>query len=80
MHLHATSKGGLIGLTKTLSRELGEFGIRVNAILPGAVGPSQPKRSVRSPTVRSTQTTTSSVIRMLTVDTAAAVGSKSQRR
>lgn len=28
---------GLIGFTKTLSRELGEFGIRVNAILPGAV-------------------------------------------
>jgi NAD(P)-dependent dehydrogenase (short-subunit alcohol dehydrogenase family) len=34
---YSTSKWGLIGLTKTLSRELGEFGIRVNAILPGAV-------------------------------------------
>ena len=34
---YATSKWGLIGLTKTLSRELGEWGIRVNAILPGAV-------------------------------------------
>jgi NAD(P)-dependent dehydrogenase (short-subunit alcohol dehydrogenase family) len=34
---YATSKWGLIGLTKTLSRELGAFGIRVNAILPGAV-------------------------------------------
>jgi NAD(P)-dependent dehydrogenase (short-subunit alcohol dehydrogenase family) len=34
---YATSKWGLIGLTKTLSRELGGFGIRVNAILPGAV-------------------------------------------
>jgi NAD(P)-dependent dehydrogenase (short-subunit alcohol dehydrogenase family) len=28
---------GLIGFTKTLSIELGEFGIRANAILPGAV-------------------------------------------
>jgi len=28
---------GLIGFTKTLSRELGEHGIRVNAILSGAV-------------------------------------------
>ena len=28
---------GAIGFTKTLSMELGEFGIRVNAILPGAV-------------------------------------------
>jgi NAD(P)-dependent dehydrogenase (short-subunit alcohol dehydrogenase family) len=34
---YATTKWGLIGLTKTLSRELGGFGIRVNAILPGAV-------------------------------------------
>lgn len=34
---YATTKWGLIGFTKTLSRELGEFGIRVNALLPGAV-------------------------------------------
>ncbi|MEJ8814050.1 SDR family oxidoreductase [Variovorax ureilyticus] len=34
---YATTKWGLIGFTKTLARELGEFGIRVNAILPGAV-------------------------------------------
>jgi NAD(P)-dependent dehydrogenase (short-subunit alcohol dehydrogenase family) len=34
---YSASKWGLIGFTKTLSRELGEFGIRVNAILPGAV-------------------------------------------
>ena len=34
---YATTKWGLIGFTKTLSRELGESGVRVNAILPGAV-------------------------------------------
>jgi len=34
---YSVSKWGLIGFTKTLSRELGEFGVRVNAILPGAV-------------------------------------------
>ena len=34
---YATTKWGLVGLTKTLSRELGAFGIRVNALLPGAV-------------------------------------------
>jgi NAD(P)-dependent dehydrogenase (short-subunit alcohol dehydrogenase family) len=34
---YSTSKWGLIGFTKTLARELGGFGIRVNAILPGAV-------------------------------------------
>ena len=34
---YSTSKWGLIGFTKTLALELGAFGIRVNAILPGAV-------------------------------------------
>lgn len=35
---YCTAKWGLIGFTKTLAIELGEFGIRANAILPGAVG------------------------------------------
>lgn len=34
---YAASKWGVIGLTKTLSMELGPFGIRVNAICPGSV-------------------------------------------
>jgi NAD(P)-dependent dehydrogenase (short-subunit alcohol dehydrogenase family) len=34
---YSTSKWGLIGFTKTLSIELGKYGIRANAILPGAV-------------------------------------------
>jgi NAD(P)-dependent dehydrogenase (short-subunit alcohol dehydrogenase family) len=34
---YCATKWGLIGFTKTLSRELGAFGIRANAILPGAV-------------------------------------------
>ena len=34
---YATSKWGVIGFTKTLSMELGTFGIRANAILPGPV-------------------------------------------
>ncbi len=34
---YAAAKWGVIGFTKSLSRELGEFGIRVNAILPGIV-------------------------------------------
>lgn len=35
---YCTAKWGLIGFTKTLSIELGAYGIRANAILPGAVG------------------------------------------
>jgi len=34
---YCTAKWGVIGFTKTLSIELGEYGIRANAILPGAV-------------------------------------------
>jgi NAD(P)-dependent dehydrogenase (short-subunit alcohol dehydrogenase family) len=32
---YATSKGGVLGFTRAMGRELGEFGIRVNAIAPG---------------------------------------------
>ena len=32
---YTTSKGGVIGFTRSLGKELGEYGIRVNAIAPG---------------------------------------------
>ncbi|MCC6165389.1 MAG: 3-oxoacyl-ACP reductase FabG [Acidobacteria bacterium] len=34
---YAASKGGLIGLTKTLSRELAPRGVLVNAVMPGLI-------------------------------------------
>lgn len=34
---YVASKGAVLGLTKTLARELGPHGIRVNAVAPGAV-------------------------------------------
>jgi len=34
---YVTSKGAMLGMTKGLARELGPFGIRVNAVSPGAV-------------------------------------------
>jgi NAD(P)-dependent dehydrogenase (short-subunit alcohol dehydrogenase family) len=41
---YAATKWALIGLTKTLSLELGEFNIRVNAIAPGAVAGERAER------------------------------------
>ena len=41
---YIASKDGLIGLTKTLSRELGPYNIRCNAILPGAVTGARSER------------------------------------
>ncbi|MEO6078288.1 MAG: SDR family oxidoreductase [Steroidobacteraceae bacterium] len=41
---YAASKWALIGLTKTLSMELGEYGIRVNAIAPGPVAGERAER------------------------------------
>jgi 3-oxoacyl-[acyl-carrier protein] reductase len=34
---YVSSKGGIIGLTRSMAREVGDYGIRVNAIAPGAV-------------------------------------------
>ena len=34
---YVASKGAMLGLTKTLARELGPAGVRVNAISPGAI-------------------------------------------
>jgi NAD(P)-dependent dehydrogenase (short-subunit alcohol dehydrogenase family) len=41
---YSASKWALIGFTKTLSLELGEHGIRVNAIAPGAVAGERAER------------------------------------
>ena len=34
---YTTAKAGILGLTRTLARELGERAIRVNAVVPGAI-------------------------------------------
>ena len=35
---YTASKWGVLGLTRTLANELGRYNIRVNAVLPGAIG------------------------------------------
>ncbi|MCX4774395.1 MULTISPECIES: SDR family oxidoreductase [unclassified Streptomyces] len=45
---YATTKRGLLGLTETLALELGEAGIRVNAIAPGAVDGERIQRVLRN--------------------------------
>jgi 3-oxoacyl-[acyl-carrier protein] reductase len=40
------SKAGVIGLSRAMAREVGEFGIRVNALTPGPVFTEVPRASV----------------------------------
>jgi NAD(P)-dependent dehydrogenase (short-subunit alcohol dehydrogenase family) len=44
---YSATKWALIGFTKTLSMELGEFGIRVNALAPGPVAGERAERIFR---------------------------------
>jgi len=45
---YCTAKMGLIGFAKTLSRELGPYNIRVNAVAPGAVAGDRIERVLQS--------------------------------
>src|SRR5215471_5847655 len=46
---YVTAKAGIVGLTRTLSRELGESNIRVNCVLPGAIMTERQRRLWMTP-------------------------------
>lgn len=43
---YSSAKWGVVGFTKTIARELGQFGVRCNAILPGIVAGDRIRRVI----------------------------------
>jgi NAD(P)-dependent dehydrogenase (short-subunit alcohol dehydrogenase family) len=47
MAAYSVSKWGVVSLTKTLAKEVGQYNIFVNAVVPGAIEGERIQRSIR---------------------------------
>jgi D-xylose 1-dehydrogenase len=47
--VYVTAKAAIVGLTRTMAHEVGAEGIRVNAVLPGAIATEKQKQLVYTP-------------------------------
>jgi NAD(P)-dependent dehydrogenase (short-subunit alcohol dehydrogenase family) len=50
---YTTAKAGINGMTRTLAREYGPMGIRINCIVPGAINTERQAKLWRSPEIDS---------------------------
>jgi NAD(P)-dependent dehydrogenase (short-subunit alcohol dehydrogenase family) len=49
MPVYVTAKAAIVGLTRTLAHQYGPRGIRVNAVLPGAIATEKQKKLIYTP-------------------------------